>query len=687
MNDQTPMSNDHSMTNNLMTKWWRRPVFLALFIACVALALRLPGLGGVMTVDEENWMLRSAEYYDELLHGDFGGTFLTTHPGSVPMWLIGAGEAVQEIRVGFPPEDLNLLHFRKAAVLPMMLAAAMMIGLITLLLARLFSWPAAAAAGLLLAAEPYLVGMTRIAHLDGLQGLLMLGSLLAFLLATRTARFHVREGLLAGILLGLARGFKRILAVWLLPVFSLVLIAKAVQGAPWSFGIRALGFVVGAASLVFWLSWPALWFKDDIGRSLARDYTTVVTDEHVAFDAGEDGIAPVSFYLRTMAGRLTPHVQLLVVGSLVVSSSYLVARIRRGLQKDTNYQLLTTDYKNIGWLFLYSIGFLILITVAAKKADRYAMPAIVAGPVIAGWAAVQAYKVVSSRYLVSRTGRYMLRATIYILLIAVILVPVVWMPHTLAYNNPFFPNVRPLSQQGWGEGLEEAAAWLNARPRAEEMYIASWYTSVMQTYFKGKTLSLSSRVDYRVQYLVIYRNMAGRAPDQQASEVLAEVRDKEPVHVVSIQGVPYVWIYETMSVGNFTRNVGELVGGKAVGQTVRPEQAEWDGIDIGFATYSSRNNTEDIVVHVRESREAAEDVRTVRVNAAQIVDNEWQRFTWEPIAGAAGREFYVLIESPASVPGNAVTVRYTDIDVRPGQLFLNHQPKEGDIAYRVPDAP
>ncbi len=647
-----------------------KKILLACGIGLLALLLRMPGFGSVMTVDEENWMIRGAEFYDELGKGNIGGTFLTTHPGSIPMWLIGGGQWLQEQRLGIEADDPTLIHFRRAAVAPLMLLASIMVGLITYLVARLFSLPVALASGVLLAAEPYIVGMTTIAHLDGVQGLLMLGSLLAFLLTIRTKPFHVHWAVVAGVLCGLAFGFKLILALWLVPVFAAL--------RP---GVRAFFFVVGVAVLVLWLGWPALWVKDDVSHSLARDYATTVTDEHVALSVGEDGIAPATFYIRTLLGRVTPHVQMLVVGYLVVSSMYYASvlwRRRTYSPSDTQYSLLAS-------LFLYSLGFLVLITFAAKKADRYALPALVVWPVIAGWVAARAYQVLSSKYKVYRSAQYLIPATLYILLASVVALPLLWLPHALAYSNPFFSNVRPLSQQGWGEGLEEAAAWLNNKPRAEQMYIASWYPSVMQTYFVGKTFSLSSRVDYRVQYVVTYRNMGGRAPDAQASEVLEEFKDKEPVHTVFIQGVPYVWIYETMSVGNFTRHVGELIGNRTVGQTVRPEENNWSGIDLGFATFSSRKNTADVVVHVRNSATSTEDIRTVRVNAKDIVDNEWQSFTWEPIPNSANQEFYVFIESPTSVPGNAITVRYIDLDVRPGNLYLNGQSKTGDIAYRIPE--
>jgi hypothetical protein len=215
------------------------------------------------------------------------------------------------------------------------------------------------------------------------------------------------------------------------------------------------------------------------------------------------------------------------------------------------------------------------------------------------------------------------------------------------------------------------------------MYIASWYPSVIQTYFVGKTMSLSSRDDYRVQYLVLYRNMGGRGPDTQASAVLAEMRNRTPVHTVYIQNVPYVWIYATRSVGSFPRTVGEIQGPITVGQTVVPNGNDWSWIDIGFATYSSRSNTEDVILHVRRSPEATNDIRTVVINASAIVDNEWQRFAFEPIPETSGQQFYVLIDSPTSVPGNAITVRYIDADILPGNLYINGQMKPGDSAYRI----
>ena len=652
----------------MLTRWGsNKRLWIAITIALLALLLRLPGLGDFMTVDETNWMLRSATFYDKLLAGDPGGTFLTTHPGSTVMWLIGGGETIQEQRLGFEVHSSNLLHFRKAAVFPIVLVIAMLIGLTVWLLAPLFGLGMATVAGVLLAADTYFVGHSQVAHLDALQAMLMLTSFLAFLEGAQHKQFKVHSLLLAGILAGLAMGVKLILAAWLLPMFVLALVVKA-WPRPWQHWrlfIRRLGFVIGVAVLVFWLLWPALWVKDDVARSLTRDYTSVVTDEHISFAAASPAITPQSFYVRTWLGRLSPQVQLLSLGAVVL---LIAARKQR---------------RTLALLVVYALGFLMVITLAAKKADRYAWPALIVFQLLAAWGAVHAWRLIKRWQPHWSTGLAVIAGLLVVTLPFLHAYPI-------SYNNPLFPNVRSLSQQGWGEGLDAAARWLNEHPLGDNLYVASWYPSVMRTYFSGKTFSLSSREDYRVGYIVTYRNMGGREPDAQASNVLDEVKGKEPVHTITIKGVPYINIYETLSVGNFTKHVGEVVAGVEVGQTFTVDRDSFDTIEIGFATFSSRNNTQDVVLRVYDSPAKETLLRSATVNARDIVDNEWQPFTFEPLTDQAEQELYLAVTSPTSRAGDAVTVRYIDEDIKSGEMHLQRPGgslgvKPGDIAYQLPE--
>lgn len=645
---------------------------IVLGVVLLALAVRLIGIGSFMTVDEDNWVLRSSEFYHKLFrNGDPGGTFVTTHPGATSMWLIGAGVSLQEQITGIDADTSNQDLFRVASTVPIAVVTALLVGVIAWGVANVANSRFGLLAGIVLAVEPYLVGMSQVAHLDMLMALLMLSGLLLFFIFLKRTQWKYL--IASGLFIGLAMGVKLILAGWVLMFIAgyLLLNTKGSVGARVAYLLRVGGFVFGVAMLTFYLVWPALWVKDDLSQSFERDIESVATDAHVEIEVSEEPILPASFYARAVAGRTTPFVLILSAGAVVLSSFFVV--------KARQFSYLRS-HEVVFWMFVYGLGYLALITLAAKKADRYALPALVVLPVLAGWVLS---RVPSSRFWqrLSSAKQNVVAGFVFILLVSQVFF---MSPYAIAYDNPFW-NVRPSAQQGWGEGLDAAAAWLNDHPLADEMYVASWYPSVMETYFKGKTFSLSSRDDNRVAFVVLYRNMFGRAPDDIASNVIDEFKGKEPVHVVYIQGEPYAWIYNTLGIRYFTKNVGEILPGSSVGQLVPIAQDNWSAIDIGMATFSSRRNTQDVVLHVRESLESEEDLRTVTVNASEIEDSAYHTFSFDPISNSAGKTYYVHITSPTSRPGDAVTVKFLDQSIVLGEMV-----KDGvvfddrDVAYRLP---
>lgn len=665
----------------------RKYILAGLLIAALALAVRLPGLGQFMTVDEETWMLRSGEFYDKLLAGDAAGTFLTTHPGTPLTWLAGAGIQIREHQLGTGVDTSNIAAFRMYALLPVVVTTALLLGFIGALLMRLLGTAPGLMAASLLVLDPYLLGLAQIIHLDALLALFMLTSMLCFLLEMQADSRGGRMLLMtAGIFAGLALSTKLLAALWLLVLFAAILL---VQNLPWQWCslrriIRTLGVIGATAALVFVALWPAAWGKtDNLDQYIARDTASVATDEHVAIEVSEDPIPPASFYIRTVLGRVTPMNQVLAVGAIigVIVAAWRMKKIPPML-----------------WLLLYAGGFLVLITFIAKKSDRYALPALAIFPVMAGWGAAVAAQLIA-RTWPPRKGRQALLGSILGVVVLLNLGNLAsWFPYPIAYNNPFFPNVRSLTQQGWGEGLDAAARWLNEHPLGDKLFVSSWYPSVFAAYFDGKTMSLSSRDDHRVSYLVAYRNMGGRAKDDIASNVLDELSGKDPIHVVYIHGIPYVWIYEANTLGLYYRHVGEITGTVEVGQIVPVSTSDWHTIEIGMATYSGRSNTHDVVLNVYENLEDIVPIRTSTVSAAEIENESWQVFTFDPISDSAGQTYYVSVRSPNSVTGNAVTVRYADVDLAPGELVFFREElaadqtrqqfiRPGDVAYRIPEVP
>lgn len=68
--------------------------------------------------------------------------------------------------------------------------------------------------------------------------------------------------------------------------------------------------------------------------------------------------------------------------------------------------------------------------------------------------------------------------------------------------------------------------------------------------------------------------------------------------------------------------------------------------------------------------------------AAQISNSGPTVITFPPLVNTAGKTLYLSIESPGSVPGDAITVYRQEEDVYPdGQMYQDGQPVGGDLAF------
>ena len=76
------------------------------------------------------------------------------------------------------------------------------------------------------------------------------------------------------------------------------------------------------------------------------------------------------------------------------------------------------------------------------------------------------------------------------------------------------------------------------------------------------------------------------------------------------------------------------------------------------------------------------DLVRLELPAAQISNSGPTVITFPPLADTAGRTLYFSIESPGSVPGDAITIYRHEEDVYPGgQMFVDGQPTGGDVAF------
>src|SRR4051812_29459349 len=183
-------------------------IFGYLAIGLAALLPRVLALGLFITDDEANfWLTRSDIFLKAIRSGDFAATAITAHPGVTTMWLGAAGIVLRRALLGW-----GILHSDAfPVVLAMMRLPAVLVHVAVVivgyhLLLRMFppkSFPLLAfLAALLWAADPFVIGYSKLLHTDALAGSFMMLSILAICVAfnhDRRARWLALSGIAAGL--------------------------------------------------------------------------------------------------------------------------------------------------------------------------------------------------------------------------------------------------------------------------------------------------------------------------------------------------------------------------------------------------------------------------------------------------------------------------------------------------------
>ncbi len=476
-----------------------RPARLLPLLILTALILRLVPLGHYVTPDEPAWVLRAIQFSDGLTARDWAAIPSTGHPGVTTMWLGAAGVTVQRWlaptestahldwlrQMAWLDPDNDAAFRRLASFLPWGRVAVAVVTSLALLplywlTARLSSPAVALTTVGLLACDPFLVGHSGLLHTDGLLAtfttLALTSGLNGLREPTRPAWWS-----LAGLCTGLALLTKSP-ALILLP-FILLLIALA-DLRPLS--IRSL-LTAAAHAALFALTiavtclalYPAFW-GDAIGPLadlLAFSGRHVEMAQRPIFFAGQMTYAPGwAFYPAALLLRISPIVLIGIVVGLV--AWHRISPHRRLV---------------IGLLFAFTLAFSALMSLGAKKHDRYLLPII---PPLTLIAALGLGLMPASP---NRTGRW--RPYVPVALQFALLLPFAAHPLTgfnLLAGGPWVA-ARVISTD-WGEGMGAAARQLNRRPDADRLTVAAPSIPSFASLFRGRTLPLDqiTQADYFV---------------------------------------------------------------------------------------------------------------------------------------------------------------------------------------------
>jgi 4-amino-4-deoxy-L-arabinose transferase-like glycosyltransferase len=338
-------------------------------------------------------------------------------------------------------------------------------------------------------------------------------------------------------------------AFFLAPFFGLLMLVEWIRGQTrrftptkiWrEFSPLILWFAVGAG--VFVLLWPAMWVNpiSSLSRvfSLASTYASEGHDSRLFFGGiiYDVGQSPWYFYPVAYVWRATP------VGLSGLGLTLLALLAPRRLS-------LTPERRRLAWvLLLFAVLFTLFLSLSAKKFDRYLLPVFAPLDLLAGLGWLSLAEAISSA--LRRNPRWGAGLLLGVACLAQAAGTLRTYPYYLNYYNPMLGGDRRAQEVmlvGWGEGLDQAARYLNEKPGAENMKVISWSADGCFSYFfKGS----AGTIDYdmsisdlrRGDYVVFYLNQLQRqAP---SAEVLDYFAQFEPEYVVRIGNLEYAWIYD-----------------------------------------------------------------------------------------------------------------------------------------------
>lgn len=522
------------------TQPWRTQLVgtaLCVLVFSAALAVRLIGLGGAVTEDEDQWIGRAGNFARAVSAGDWTRTFQTGHPGITVMWLatLAAGPD-RAIGFGSPARGNQLvtevpgfLATLAVARVPFSVINAALAVLIGLLGCRVVGVGPGLCGAVLLALDPYLAGVGPIVGLDGLLAGLLTASLLALVLAMEGVRPSPGWVALSGLLWGLG-ALTKTSALLLLPALAgLALFWGWRKGARRHWMPLVMGGAIwfAAAGLAILALWPAMWGQP--GATLLRTLEFSARLGGSPHGPGNFLLGqPVEdpgpfFYPVALALRLGPATTL----GLMALVTFGIPRPRRA-----------------AWMLLAcAASFILLLAASPKKVDRYLLPILPMLDLVAGvgwWALAQ--------WLVRRFGWSLLpsRALASVVALAIVVGAVQLWPlltvgrYPLAAYNPLFggaPAAERAIPVGWGEGLDDVGAELRQLAGGSAVTTAIWYPLWVnfQPHAPGRVVP--DRQIAEAEYFVDY--VHARQRRHTPRQLLARTPDA----VVRIAGVDYARIY------------------------------------------------------------------------------------------------------------------------------------------------
>lgn len=470
------------------------------FISVVFLP-RVIGLGHMLTVDEPLWLSRGKTFINGFSVGDFGKTLVAGQPGVTTAWLSGLSAP---------------WHSLFAGQLAIAIASSALVLIIWYFLTILLGKKWGTITGLFLALDPFLIAHSRVVHTDALLALFYLASITSLMCAFASKTFQKRYVVYSAILAAFAL-LTKIFGVVVIPTVCFIIFYNAwIKKYRWTAVVQILGIWLSVFALCTFIAWPALWTDSEKVYNLLTSRASI----HAEGTRTEETTSFAWYYARELFFRSSVPVALLMPFAL--------------------WQLISRRYPKhatvAATLFLSGVIFALILNNSSDKSDRYVLFCHIA--LVA--AAPLGLRALADNLLLKKWA------------LAIIIVPLAFSvidvsrlhPYYLAHYNRLY-KIESDHKLGWGEGLEQAAQWIEAtHPNAK---VLSFYPRVFSYFYSGEVESITHVNDAPGDFAVLYRSMFERGDNASETEILREffsANHAKPAHVITVNGIPYVWIFK-----------------------------------------------------------------------------------------------------------------------------------------------
>ena len=550
-----------------------------LWLAILLLVLTVPSwvinIARVINVDEPRWVIRGANFYYAITHGDFENTLYEYHPGVTNTWIVatamyfyfpgyrGMGQGYfdplkpkfEEFMRANNKEPIELVRTSRliqAGVLAVLAVTAF------LLLQLLVDQKTAFLSIALTTLAPYFLGHSRLLNIEGMLSMFVLVSFLGMQVYLNEERKWLYL-ILSGAAFGLAQLSKSssivvlglvglMLFVGLFKQNEKVFSAKVVEA------VKVFVIWLVTAALVYFILWPGMWVAPV--KMLANVYGNAFS---YAFQGARlevtQELQPSSFSLVTGFEGITKFLGSWASSSTPITWLGLMFAIFALFSKDKEH--LPVPIKStlvylavLGGLFIAMFGM-----AQGRNSQHYILSSYVCFDVIAGigWGYVWIW--MQNRW--AGLNRVYVSILFFIILTGVqISFGLPYAPYYFTYKSPFASQAATL---GYGEGLAEAADYLAKKPNAKG--IRAYVYNGMGTFsffFPGDTLVFKRiyliEEDFATitkdmqnsDYLVLYPIVREKQPETE--KILGALQGVMPEKTIFINDMEYIRIYKTTDI-------------------------------------------------------------------------------------------------------------------------------------------